>query len=184
MAAVVALCALPVLANSQALPPSSPPPLPPGGLPATPPPPPANLPDPSEMLQQLKQLEELLGMTPEQLDKLSQTISYIRQMDGSERSAMRIRLRQLTQMTPELRTEIAQLSSYLPQTYRKDFSQFWLAAEASERQDFRERIAELESSDISDLLLLQVQQFVQIRDSAFEKMREQLRNRPAPPPQN
>ncbi len=162
-----------------------PPPAPPAGLP-TPPPlspellkrrppePPPNLPDPAELMAQLRQLGELLELPPERLAALRQTIEYLEKMTPQEREAMRIRLRQATQMTPALRAEINAMAGLLPPEQLSDLSQFWLAATDAERQSIRDQLASLEPDASSRLLTEKISAFIQRRDAAFEGMKAAL----------
>ena len=106
----------------------TPPPLPPELLEKGPPTPPPDLPDPSELFAQLRQLEELLSMEPGKLSSLRQTIEYIEKLSPDEREAMRLRLVEITRATPALKAEISTLKTRLPPRLESSFSQFWLAA--------------------------------------------------------
>lgn len=152
----------------------APPPLPPEILNSRPPAPPADLPDPSELIAQLKQLEELLSLSPEKLSKLRQTIEFIEKMSDAEREAMRIRLAQVTQMTDELRQEIDSLARFIPVARRSDLSQFWLAASDAERTAIRNELSDLPPSEKSDLLLSRIASFVERRDEVFSKMQQSI----------
>lgn len=174
----VALLASGLASDLMANLPLTPPPPPPGGFPQTPPPPPENLPDPAELLSQLHQLDELLQLSPEKLERLAQTIAYVRKMDDAEREAMRIRLRQVTQMTPELRTEINRLAALLPVNQRTNVSQFWLAAASDERDALRVQWRQLDEGAFVKLLQDQVTAFVARRDAAFDGMRQRLQQTP------
>ena len=175
--AVALSACLPAISLTAAAPPEGlpdPPPLPPevrDRVPMTPPP---DLPDPSELFAQLKQLEELLSLSPTKLSKLRQTIEYIEKMAPDEREAMRIRLSQITRVTPALRQEIDQLAQWLPKDLHSGLSQFWLAASTEERDRVREQLARLEDPEKSDFLGERVRAFIQKRDEVFAKMRASL----------
>jgi 3-dehydroquinate synthase class II len=165
----------PSLASSQPpadLPP--PPPLPEEMLSKRPSEPPPDLPDPSELIAQLQQLEELLSLEPEKLQKLRETIEFIEKMSAEEREAMRIRLSQVTRMTGALRAEINTLADLAPAVSKSNLSQFWLAATEAERADIRTRLEGLDSGQKHILLSNQVQAFVQHRDAVFARMKETL----------
>jgi hypothetical protein len=161
-----------LLAGSPPL--QAPPPLPPEILNSRPPAPPPDLPDPSELIAQLKQLEELLSLGPEKLRKLRQTIEFIEKMSDAEREAMRIRLTQVTQMTDELRQEIDAMAGLVPMVRKSDLSQFWLAASEDERAAIREDLAGIPPSEQSQLLISNVSGFVEKRDEVFRQMKESL----------
>lgn len=181
------LTALPLGAAAGEGPPDPPPP-PPEDLP-TPPPlppelkdkkpegPPPDLPDPSELKRQLEQLEELLSMSPQRLQRLRQTIAFIAKMPDEEREAMRIRIRQITETNPELAREIDQLGEWLPSSLHSDLSQFWLAATPDKRQVVRDRLASLENEEKAAYLKETVRSFIQRRDRVFQKMQESLEQR-------
>lgn len=136
--------------------------------------PPPDLPDPAELISQLKQLEELLSMGPEKLKSLRQTLEFIEKMSIEEREAMRIRLSQITQMTAELREEIDSLAKLLPNDRKTDLSQFWLAAQEEERQAIRDSLKSLEEEQKADLLSAKVADFVSHRDEVFQRMKDSL----------
>jgi len=184
---VLALASLVCVAR--AAPPAPPPGLPPPPplsaeiLSRRPPEPPPDLPDPADLMAQLRQLEELLELSPERLAALRQTIEYLEKMAPQEREAMRIRLRQATQMTPALRAEINSLAALVPPALKSDLSQFWLAATDAERQRLREQLAPLEPDASARLLADNVAAFVQRRDAAFESMKAALEARKRARPQ-
>lgn len=172
-------------ANAQGnagLPPPGPPPLPPQGLPERPPAPPPDLPDANELIGQLRQLEDLLQLPPDKLERLAQTIQYIRNMDAVEREAMRIRLRQITQLTPELDREIRTLATHLPPEERANLSQFWLVADEDKREAFRQQLAAASPSQIRLILRDAVTAFVLERDRVFDQMRQSLLQKTPPSP--
>lgn len=152
----------------------APPPLPPEILNSRPPAPPADLPDSSELIAQLRQLEELLSLGPEKLRKLRQTIEFIEKMSDAERESMRIRLSQVTQMTDELRQEIDSLARFLPAARRSDLSQFWLASTDAERTAIRRELSDLSPSEKSALLSSRISAFVERRDEVFSKMQQSI----------
>lgn len=158
-----------------------PPPLPPEILKRKPPTPPPDLPDPSELMEQLRQLEELLSMTPEQLRKLRETVEIIENKSPAEREAMRIRLRQVTQMTDALRTEIASFRQIAPSLSNSDLTQYWLSLEREQRESAREVMRDLSRENKRAFLLEAVSSFVERRDELFSEMRKNLPDRrPAP----
>ena len=157
-----------------------PPPIPQELLNRRPPPPPANLPDPSELIGQLKQLDELLSLPADRLLRLRQTIELIEKMSPAERETMRIRLAQVTRTTPELRSEIDAFTAMLPTLPRTDISQFWLAASPEERDSVRLNIEKMEPAAAAEFLLRAIQQFVRKRDDAFQKMQAELEAKKVP----
>jgi hypothetical protein len=152
----------------------APPPLPPEILNNPPPQPPPDLPDPSELIAQLKQLDELLSMSPEKLRKLRQTVEFIEKMSDAEREAMRIRLSQVTRMTDDLRQEIATLSKIVPKIPRSDISQFWLAESDARREQMRASLAALPAAEQAALLQSWISEFVVKRDEVFRQMKQVL----------
>lgn len=152
----------------------TPPPLPDEIMERKPMTPPPGLPDPSELIAQLQQLEELLSLSPEKLGKLRQTIEFIERMSPDEREAMRIRLTQVTRLTSGLRQEIDQLAELVPSLRKSDLSQFWLAASESQRVALRDELESLSPKDKTGLLEDEVTTFVQRREEVFEKMRRKL----------
>jgi hypothetical protein len=169
-------CCVPAMASPQAFLPA-PPPLPPEILEKGPPTPPPNLPDPSELLEQLRQLEELLSMPADKLQRLRQTIEFIEKMPEAEREAMRIRLSQVTRMNADLRQEIDRMSTLAPRVRKSDLSQYWLAASEEERDSLRAALAALSHDRKGQLLQEKVDAFVEKRDQAFARMRESLEER-------
>jgi len=163
-----------------------PPPLPPEMLDKRPLQPPPDLPDPSVLFAQLKQLEELLSLPPEKLVSLRQTIEYIEKLGPEEREAMRLRLTQITRVTPELREEIDSMATFLPADLHSNLSQFWLAASPTERENVRSQLASLPDPKKTALLSSKVEAFVQRREELFAKMKASLENRKqnagVPPP--
>lgn len=141
--------------------------------------PPPDLPDISELQDQLRQLQELLSMPAPKLSKLRQTIEFIEKMSPEEREAMHIRLSQITEATPQLRTEIARLAAMVPDLPKSSVSQFWHATSKEERNRLRERLANLEEASQSSLLKQEVEAFIKHRDEAFAKMRTDLERRRA-----
>ena len=155
----------------------APPPLPPELKDKTPDAPPPELPDPSELKRQLKQLEELLSMSPERLQRLRQTIAFIEKMPDEEREAMRIRIRQITETSPAMEKEIDRLGEWVPSSLRSDLSQFWLAATPDKRKVVRDRLASLEAEEKAAYLEKTVRSFIERRDRVFRKMQESLEQR-------
>jgi hypothetical protein len=154
----------------------APPPLPPN-FKAAPPTPPPDLPDPAELHAQLKQLGELLSLSPEKLNKLRQTIEFVENMSAAEREAMRIRLSQITQATPKLREEVRSMRAAFPSVPASDLSQFWYAASQSERDRVRKHLKELPEGEKSPFLKSKVDAFVQHREAAFNSMKETLKEK-------
>lgn len=136
--------------------------------------PPPDLPDVSQLQDQLRQLEELLSMPPEKLQKLRQTIEFIERMSPAEREAMHIRLSQITQATPALKEEIKAMASSLPQTLHSSLSQFWYAASEQERAAIRAALADLPEEDHPAFLTERIEAFIQHRDEVFTTMQERL----------
>lgn len=155
----------------------TPPPLPPELLEKGPPTPPPDLPDPSELFAQLRQLEELLSMKPEKLSSLRQTIEYIEKLSPDEREAMRLRLVEITRATPALRAEIASLKGLLPTDLVSSFSQFWLASTTGEREEIRTFLKEHSEAEQTTFLAARVEAFVQRREEVFARMKESLEAR-------
>jgi hypothetical protein len=183
-AACWVLCGLP-LAYAQVRQPSSlpnPPPLPPELLGAPPPAPPANLPSAADMIAELRQLDELLQLSADQLRKLRQTLELIEKMSPAEREAMRLRLAEITRMTPELRREVGELSELLPPFYRNLLSQYWLAMNADQRAEVRRKLNQMPGPEARTAWLVeQVDAFRVYRDALFDKMRRNLPdNQPKP----
>ena len=149
--------------------------------------PPPNLPDPTELYAQLEQLDDLLNMPADKLNRLRQTIEFIEKMSPDEREAMRIRLSQITQSTPEMKEEIQDLANRFPGVNKLDLSQFWLAASADERESVRNNLSKLDQEGQSTLLKAKVDAFVKRRDAVFESMRSSLEHKrqiiPEQPPQ-
>lgn len=135
---------------------------------------PPDLPDPSELQLQLKQLGELLNMEPDKLNKLRQTIELIEKMSPAEREAMRIRISQVTRSSPELSSEVQKLAEICPHVSQSDLSQFWLAASADERDSVRNQLEQLDEKQGAALIETKVTDFVKKRDTAFENMRKSL----------
>ncbi len=152
----------------------TPPPLPPELKEKTPTAPPPELPDPSELKRQLKQLEELLSMSPERLQRLRQTIAFIEKMASGEREAMRIRIRQITETSPALEKEIDRLGQWLPASLQSDLSQFWLAATPDQRQSVRDRLARIKDEQKPPFLKEKVRSFIERRDRVFQEMQESI----------
>lgn len=142
--------------------------------------PPDDLPDPSDLTRQLEQLDELLSLDPDELQRLRQTIEFIENMPEAQREAMRIRLRQVTQMTPQLRAEIQELAGLLPKKQHNNLSQFWLAASSDKRKELRQKLDPLSHDKRAETLLKAVQRFVKKRDQAFSKMSDSLQQVPSP----
>jgi len=151
-----------------------PPPLPESLRDKRPEKPPPELPDPSQLIDQLQQLQELLSMPPERLQKLRHTIEFIERMSPSEREAMHIRLSQITRMTDELRDEIRDLANHVPSLPQSDVSQFWLSNSQSEREAFRSHFSKLDNVEKAAFLKEKVDAFVERRDEVFARMRESL----------
>jgi hypothetical protein len=159
-----------------------PPPLPDEVLQGKPALPPADLPDPSQLVEQLKQLEELLGLTPKELQGLRQTIEYVERMSASEREAMRIRLSQITQPNPILRREIEFFFRTNPRLSQQELSQYWFAATEEKRKAVRTALRQLSNPKArADFLSDEVETFIRKRDAAFDKMRKSLESRHQPP---
>lgn len=152
----------------------TPPPLPEELANRPPPEPPPDLPDPAELMSQLKQLEELLSLPPEKLARLRQTIEFIEKMSEPEREAMRIRLVKVTRMTPELKTEIRRLEALVPAETASDVAQFWLAASPGERETHRQALEDLPESGKGDYLRDEVEAFIRHRERVFTEMRQSL----------
>lgn len=161
-------------ASAEEPPPAPPhPPSVPDSLRMQPPPPPPDLPDPDELLGQLKQLDDLLAMDPEALKRLRETIDMIANMSPEQREAMRIRLSQITRMTPELRSEINELSQWVGNENRNALSQYWLSLEPPVRESKRQQMESLDSDAKSGWLQAEVEAFRKHRDAVFESMREE-----------
>ena len=151
-----------------------PPPLPQDMMDRAPAQPPPDLPDPAKLIEQLKQLEELLSLSPEKLKSLRQTLEFIEKMSPEEREAMRIRLSQVTRMTDSLRQEIDELAKTVPTTERSNLSQFWLASSSGERDAVREQLESLDPDQGSAFLMKKISAFVRHRDAVFQRMKESL----------
>lgn len=151
-----------------------PPPLPDDLARSGPPQLPPDLPDARELMDQLRQLDELLSMDPERLTKLRETIELIERMSAGERETMRIRLSEVTRMTPELREEIRLLSRYYPEAERGLISQFWLSLTEEQRASNRKKMNALAVPDRVEWFRAQVTRFREIRDRAFEEMRSEI----------
>lgn len=147
-----------------------------------PPQPPPNLPDPAELIGQLKQLDELLSLPDERLLRMRQTIELIEKMSKAEKETMRIRLAQVTRSTPELRSEISDFTLWLRDISKTDISQFWLAASAEQRAALRERMADLSPEAAAEVLRPRIEAFARHRDEAFASMQAELEARKSPPP--
>jgi len=154
-----------------------PPPLPREMLERAPAQPPPDLPDPAELIAQLKQLEELLSLSPDKLKSLRQTLEFIEKMSLEEREAMRIRLSQITQMTSSLRREIDGLGVHVHPKDKANLSQYWLAATEEERQQVRDGLNELAPDEKSQLLAGKIAAFVQHRDEVFQRMKDSLESK-------
>ena len=154
-----------------------PPPLPPELLEKGPPTPPPDLPDPSEMFAQLRQLEELLSMEPEKLSSLRQTIEYLEKLSPEEREAMRLRLVEITRATPALRSEINKLKVLLPPDLQSSFSQFWLAASVDDRDQIRSYLQEHSEEEQVAFLSAKVESFIKRREEVFARMKDSLEAR-------
>jgi len=139
--------------------------------------PPPELPDPSQLIEQLKQLQELLSMSPERLQKLRDTIEFIEGMSPAEREAMHIRLSQITRMTDDLREEIKELARHVPSLAESDVSQFWLSNSPSDRQSFRTSFSALSDAQKTEFLKDAVRSFTERRDEVFARMRETLESK-------
>ena len=171
-----ALVAGPAFAQVPSLPEDlpKPPPLPQEMKDRAPARPPPDLPDPAKLIEQLKQLEELLSLSPEKLKSLRQTLEFIEKMNPQEREAMRIRLSQVTQLTEDLRKEIDALAKTVPISERSNLSQFWLAASEEERETVRQKLASLDPDEQSQYLKKKIEAFVIHRDAVFEQMKSSL----------
>jgi hypothetical protein len=136
--------------------------------------PPPDLPDPAKLIEQLKQLEELLSLSPEKLKSLRETLEFIEKMNPQEREAMRIRLSQVTQLTEDLRKEIDALAKMVSISERSNLSQFWLASSDEERETVRQELSSLEQDQQSEYLQKKIDAFVSHRDAVFEQMKSSL----------
>jgi hypothetical protein len=152
----------------------APPPLPEGLAESAPPELPPDLPDSRELLDQLRQLDDLLALDKERLVKLRETIELIERMSPEEREAMRIRLSQITRMTPELRSEIQKLQSLIPDATRGSLSQFWLSLSEEHRDGYRREMEQLPRAQRGPWLKAKVTAFEKYRDQIFEEMRRQM----------
>jgi hypothetical protein len=134
--------------------------------------PPPNLPDPTDLMEQLRQLQELIAMSPEKLSKLRQSIEFIERMSPAEREAMRIRLAQVTELNQELQVEVDRLHSFVPDLRKSNLAQFWIASSEDEREATRREVALLEKpEDKAGLLKDKVAAFVQKREATLDRMR-------------
>lgn len=152
----------------------APPPLPEGLAQSAPPELPPDLPDSRELLDQLRQLDDLLSLDKERLVKLRETIELIERMSAEEREGMRIRLSQITRMTPALRTEIQQLQSLIPSSTLGSLSQFWLSLSENHREQYRQEMEKLPLAQRSLWLQAKISAFEKYRDQIFEEMRRQM----------
>jgi len=125
---------------------------------------PPNLPEPEEMMEKLRQLDELLRMSPQALRKLRRSIEAIEEMSPRERQAMQLRLAKITRMTPQLKDEIESLARLLPGSYKEPLTQYWLSLEPEGREKLRLRWKDLERNTQAVDLLRQVDLFIERRD--------------------
>lgn len=133
--------------------------------------PPADLPDPADLIEQLRQLQELIAMSPEKLAKLRQSIEFIERMSPADREAMRIRLAQVTQLNKELQLEVDQLHTLAPHLRKANIAQFWIASSEEERDITRRTLALLPPLEQATLLSTSVEAFVRKREATLDRMR-------------
>lgn len=137
--------------------------------------PPPNLPNPADLMEQLRQLQELIAMSPEKLVKLRQSIEFIEKMSPDEREAMRIRLAQVTQLNKALDSEVQNLHAIAPKLRESDLAQFWIASSEDQREATRSSLESLQSpKDKADFLHEKVEAFIQRREKTLTRMRERL----------
>lgn len=127
------LAATPVFGNAPAELPSPPP----GGLPVpppipeairnNPPTPPANLPDASALMEQLRMMEQLLQLSPEQLERLRQALEVIEKMSEQDRVVMRQRLQQMRTVSQKSDSQLRWVATQVPAQQRRNAAQFWLS---------------------------------------------------------
>ena len=147
--------------------------------------PPADLPDHADLMEQLRQLQELIAMSPGKLAKLRQSIEFIERMSPAEREAMRIRLAQVTQLNEDLQVEVDHLHAVAPHLRKANIAQFWIASSEEEREATRRKLALLPATEQSALLTSYIEAFVLKREATLDKMRTRkpLAD-PGSPPQN
>lgn len=139
--------------------------------------PPPNLPNPADLMEQLRQLQELIAMSPEKLVKLRQSIEFIEKMSPEEREAMRIRLAQVTQLNRSLDAEVQNLHAIAPDLRESDLAQFWIASSEEQREATRSSLESLQNDkDKAEFLHKKVEAFIERRETTLSKMRERLQN--------
>ena len=114
----------------------APPTLPPEVLQTRPSAPPdlSTLPDPSLVLEQFRQLEQLLALPPEQLTRMRRTIESLERMNPSERTILLEKVRQFLSMHPELQADLARSAGRLSSTEKALLRQYWLGLTPEERE--------------------------------------------------
>lgn len=134
------------------------------------------------MIEQLRQFDNLLQLSTEQLKRLRETIEFIERLAPEEREAMRLRLAQVTRMTPELRAEIDELANLVPPATHGLLNQYWVSLTDAERTAVRDALAAVEPGQRSPILEGHISAFHLRRDAAQNRLRhKQDTTSPAPP---
>lgn len=103
------------------------PPTIPESIRTNPPTPPANLPDSAALMEQLRMMEHLLQLTPEQLVRLRQALEIIERMSENDRIVMRQRLQHMRTVSQKSDSQLRWVAQQVPTQHRRSAAQFWLS---------------------------------------------------------
>lgn len=167
------LCVFAPAVWGQATPTDSPQ-LPPGGLPVpppipeairnNPPTPPANLPDASALMEQLRMMEQLLQLTPDQLLRLRQALEVIEKMSEQDRVVMRQRLQQMRTVSQKSDSQLRWVVTQVPSQQRRNATQFWLSLTEDSRNKLWQEWQQIPEDQQRTEVLKAVQDFVLKRE--------------------
>lgn len=137
-----------------------------------PPPPPVDLPDTERLRGQLRMLDALLTMSPEDLQRLRQSIEMIERLSPEQRMAMRARLTEM-RTPPPLPPSIAAVVQEMHPTRQRRLVQWWVSLTDDERTTVQVRLGEL---TVTERRMYLDENLVVFEKHLHDRM-EELRNR-------
>ncbi|MDP0499374.1 MAG: hypothetical protein Q7P63_04665 [Verrucomicrobiota bacterium JB022] len=138
----------------------------------TPPPPPTDLPDADKLRAQLRTLEFLLNMQPEDLQRLRQSLEMIERLSPEQRQAMRIKLAEMRSPAP-MPPQVAIVVQELQPNRQRRFTQWWVSLATEQRETLEARIIEMPAEERHAWIEEHLQLFEQHLKSKIEAMRLQ-----------
>ncbi|KAF0093414.1 MAG: hypothetical protein E1N59_2917 [Puniceicoccaceae bacterium 5H] len=138
----------------------------------TPPPPPTDLPDAEKLRAQLRMIEFLLNMPPEELQRLRQSLEMIERLSPEQRQAMRLKLAEMRSPAP-MPPQIAIVVQELHPAKQRRFTQWWVSLATEQRKIMLERMCQLPEPERQEWVEEHLELFEQHLRAKIEAMRQQ-----------